>query len=60
MENKQYHRPTIIELRKELEHIEDTIDGWLLADNPKANWWFLSENFNYMLRRRNLLIPLCG
>lgn len=57
---RTYKRPTIVELKKELEHIEDTIDVYLRADNPKANWWFLSENFNYMLRRRNLLIPLCG
>lgn len=60
MTRTPYHRPTTIELKRELEYIENTIDAYLLADNPKQNWWFLSNEFNTMLRRRNLLQPLCG
>lgn len=59
MTRATYHRPTPIELKKELEQIENTIDVYLAADNPKMNWWFLTDEFNTMLRRRNLLIQLC-
>lgn len=56
-----YKRPTIIELKKELEYIEDTID-LMLAQKPnnEYNWWFLSDEFNNMLRRRNLIQHLCA
>lgn len=56
----KYKRQTIIELKQELERIENTIEFYLNAENPKMNWWFLSEEFNRMLRRRNLISPLCG
>ena len=51
---KQYKRKTPIELQAELKEIEDMIDRVLDA-KPKQNWWFLSEEFNSMLRRRNII-----